>query len=55
MFGSKNLAQSLSQEEAAFATLLANYDGYKRVLSPESDPDSYTKRIACRLIATAAL
>ena len=54
MFGSKN-AQSLSQEEAAFAILLANYDGYKRVLSPRCNPDSYTKRIACGLIATAAL
>ena len=37
MFGSKN-AQNLSQEQAAFATLLANYDGYKRVLSPTSTP-----------------
>ena len=37
MFGSKN-AQSLSQEEAAFAILLANYDGYKRVLSPSATP-----------------
>jgi hypothetical protein len=32
------LAQNLSQEQAAFATLLANYDGYKRVLSPAATP-----------------
>ena len=32
----KKLAQNLSQEEAAFATLLANYNGYKRVLSPNA-------------------
>ena len=37
MIGSKN-AESLSQEEAAFAILIANYDGYKRVLSPTSTP-----------------
>ena len=37
MFGSKN-AQNLSQEQAAFATLLANYNGYKCVLSPTSTP-----------------
>ena len=30
----KKVAQNLIQEEAAFATLLANYDGYKRVFSP---------------------
>jgi hypothetical protein len=35
MFG-KKVAQNLSQEEAAFATLLANYDGYKRVLPPRA-------------------
>ena len=33
MFGSK-LAQNLSQEETAFATVVANYEGYKRVLPP---------------------
>lgn len=27
-------AQNLSQERAAFATLVANYNGYKRVFSP---------------------
>jgi hypothetical protein len=32
----KNLASS--QEEAAFATLLANYTGYKRALSPTATP-----------------
>ena len=37
MFGSKE-ARNLSQEQAAFATLLANYDGYKRVLSPRATP-----------------
>ena len=37
MFGSKN-AQNLSQEQAAFATLLANYNGYKCVLSPKATP-----------------
>ena len=37
MFGSKN-AQNLSQEQAAFATLLANYDGYRCVLSPTATP-----------------
>ena len=30
----KKLVQSLSQEETAFATLVANYNGYKCVLSP---------------------
>ena len=37
MFGSKK-AQNLSREQAAFATLLANYNGYKRVLSPKATP-----------------
>jgi hypothetical protein len=32
------LAQNLSQEQAAFATLLANYRGYKCVLSPRATP-----------------
>jgi hypothetical protein len=31
-------ARNLSQEEAAFATLIANQDGYKRVLSPGAFP-----------------
>lgn len=30
----KKAVQNLSQEQAAFATLVANYNGYKRVLSP---------------------
>jgi hypothetical protein len=30
----KKLAQNLSQERAAFATLVANYNGYKWVPSP---------------------
>jgi hypothetical protein len=30
----KKLAQNLSQEQTAFATLVANYNGYKRVPSP---------------------
>jgi hypothetical protein len=34
----KKAAQNLSQEEAAFATLLANYDGYQRVLPPRATP-----------------
>jgi hypothetical protein len=34
----KKLARDLSQEEAAFATLVANYDGYKRVLPPRATP-----------------
>ena len=34
----KKLAQNLSQEQAAFATLVANYDGYKRVLPPTGTP-----------------
>jgi len=34
----KKLARNLSQEQAAFATLLANYDGYKRVLPPRATP-----------------
>ena len=34
----KKLAQNLSQEQAAFATLLANYNGYKCVLSPKATP-----------------
>ena len=33
MFAKKS-AQNLSQEEAAFATLIANYDGCKRVFPP---------------------
>lgn len=33
-----NVPQNLSQEEAAFATLLANHDGYKRVLPPGATP-----------------
>jgi len=37
MFGSKG-AQNLSQEQAAFATLLANDNGYKCVLSPKATP-----------------
>jgi hypothetical protein len=37
MFGSKG-AQNLSQEQAAFAILLVNYNGYKRVLSPKATP-----------------
>ena len=37
MLGMK-IAQNLSQEEAAFATLLANYDGCKRVLPPRATP-----------------
>jgi hypothetical protein len=37
MFGSKN-AQNLSQEQAAFATLLANQNGYKCVLPPKATP-----------------
>ena len=32
------LAQNLSQEQSAFGTLVANYDGYKRVLSPGATP-----------------
>ena len=34
----KNLAKNLSQEQAAFATLLANRNGYKCVLSPKATP-----------------
>jgi hypothetical protein len=34
----KTCLQNLSQEEAAFATLVANYDGYKRVLPPRATP-----------------
>lgn len=34
----KKVAQNLSQEESAFATLLANYDGCKRVLPPGGTP-----------------
>jgi hypothetical protein len=30
--------QNFSQEEAAFGTLVANYTGYKRVLSPKATP-----------------
>ena len=30
----RNIAQNLSQEEAAFATLIANQDGCKRVFPP---------------------
>ena len=30
----KKLDRNLSQEEAAFATVVANYEGYKRVLPP---------------------
>lgn len=37
MFRSKN-AQNLSQEQAAFATLLANRNGYKCVLPPKATP-----------------
>ena len=33
-----NLTQSLSQEQAAYATLLANPNGYKSVLSPKESP-----------------
>jgi hypothetical protein len=32
----KKLAENLSQEQAAFATLLANRNGYKCVLSPKA-------------------
>jgi hypothetical protein len=31
-------ARNLSQEAAAFGTLVANYNGYKRVLSPGAIP-----------------
>ena len=34
----KKIAQNLSQEEAAFATLIANQDGFKRVLPPKALP-----------------
>jgi hypothetical protein len=34
----KKLAQNLSQEQAAYATLLANRNGYKGVLSPKATP-----------------
>jgi hypothetical protein len=34
----KKLAQNVSQEEAAYATLLANRNGYKCVLSPKATP-----------------
>ena len=34
----KKLAQNLSQEQAAYATLLANRNGYKCVLSPKATP-----------------
>jgi hypothetical protein len=37
MFNSK-IDANLSQEQAAFATLLANSDGYKRVLPPRATP-----------------
>ena len=35
---SRKFAQNLSQEEAAFATLVANQDGYKRVLPSGAMP-----------------
>jgi hypothetical protein len=34
----KELAENLAQEEAAFATLLANRNGYKCVVSPTGTP-----------------
>ena len=34
----KKPAQNLSQEQAAYATLLANQNGYKCVLSPKATP-----------------
>jgi hypothetical protein len=34
----KHFTRNFSQEEAAFATLLANRDGYKRVLFPGAIP-----------------
>jgi hypothetical protein len=34
----KKLAQNLSQEQAAFATLVANHNGYKCVLPPRATP-----------------
>ena len=34
----KKPAQNLSQEQAAYATLLANQNGYKCVLSPKETP-----------------
>lgn len=37
MLGKNSIANS-SQEEAAFATLIANQDGYKRVFSPGALP-----------------
>jgi hypothetical protein len=37
MFAMK-AAQNLSQEQAAFATLVANYNGHKCVLSPTATP-----------------
>ena len=35
---SKKIAENLSQEQAAYATLLANRNGYKCVLSPKAIP-----------------
>ena len=34
----RNAPQNFSQEESAFATLLANYDGYNRVLPHRATP-----------------
>jgi hypothetical protein len=46
----KKVAQNFSQEEAAFATLIANQDGYKRVLSPRAIPTLTESRLLAVLL-----
>lgn len=49
MLGKKSIANSF-QEEAAFATLIANQDGYKHVLSPGAIPTVTENRLLAALL-----
>jgi hypothetical protein len=46
----RKVAQNFSQEEAAFATLIANQDGHKRVLSPGAMPTLTESRLLAVLL-----
>jgi hypothetical protein len=49
MLGKKSIVNSF-QEEAAFATLIANQDGYKHLLSPGAIPTVTQNRLLAALL-----
>ena len=46
----RKATENFSQEEAAFAALIANQDGYKRVLSPRAMPTLTESRLLAVLL-----